>query len=641
MKSYAVSPIYVPSWIKKAVEELRPRPRLPVSQWAEANRVLPPGSPIPGPWQNQVTPYLTEIMDAFSDGDAEKIIFVKPTQVGGTAALENMLGSLICQEPAPVMVVYPTDTLAERTVESKLEPMIKSTPALAEKYLEHESTSQRLKFRGITVYLSGANSTSSLSSTPTRYLFLDEVDKYPGASKKEADAMSLAIERTKAYTTNRKIFITSTPTLKSGNIWRAREEADEERHYFVPCPHCGEFIELKFAQLKWPGKEEYPDRAERAARAVYRCQECGGVITDREKQRMLQAGRWQTVRGRGTPPEPSEAVPVGRAGGNEAERMPVENGRSETKFSTAKSVAYWISTLYSPFTSFPEIAEAFMKAKDDPELLQNFVNSWLAEPWEDTRLKTSAELVLERRTELAEWVLPEWTRLLTGGVDVQESSLYWVVRAWGEGMTSQNVAHGQALSFAEVVRVMNLPYAKASGEKMLVNLALVDSGDQTDDVYDFCLFHSDWALPCKGVPAMQSHYRISTVNKAGSRANGMQLVLVDGGRYKDLIAARMRKPNGTGSWMVHRDTGLNYAEQVTAEHKISERSSGKAVQKWVPKLSHAANHFLDAEVYAAAAADLKGVRTLWPEEESPLRPQPEPEAPSSEAAWIPKNEHWI
>lgn len=81
MNPYAVTPIYVSGWIKKAVEELRPRPRLPVSRWAEANRVLPPGSPIPGPWQNQVTPYLTEIMDAFSDGDAEKIIFVKPTHL--------------------------------------------------------------------------------------------------------------------------------------------------------------------------------------------------------------------------------------------------------------------------------------------------------------------------------------------------------------------------------------------------------------------------------------------------------------------------------------------------------------------------------------------------------------------------------
>ena len=138
MSKYTVAPIYVPVWIKKAVEELRPRPRLPVSQWAEANRVLPPGSPIPGPWRNSVTPYLTEIMDAFSDGDAEKIIFVKPTQVGGTSAMENMLGSLIDQDPGPTMIVYPSDDLAERTVDAKLDPMIRRCKPLAALYQKTE-----------------------------------------------------------------------------------------------------------------------------------------------------------------------------------------------------------------------------------------------------------------------------------------------------------------------------------------------------------------------------------------------------------------------------------------------------------------------------------------------------------------------
>ena len=94
MNRYSVAPVYVPLWIEKAVEELRPRPRLPTSQWAEKNRVLPPGNAIPGPWRNRVTPYLTEIMDAVTDGDAERIIFVKPTQVGGTSAMENVLGAL-------------------------------------------------------------------------------------------------------------------------------------------------------------------------------------------------------------------------------------------------------------------------------------------------------------------------------------------------------------------------------------------------------------------------------------------------------------------------------------------------------------------------------------------------------------------
>ena len=612
VRKYRVKPYKVPRWMVPAIEILRPRERVSTSAWAEQNRVLPNGNAIPGPWRNNVTPYLVEIMDAFSDETTEKIVFVKPTQVGGTSAMENALGSLIDQDPAPAMFVYPSDELAERTVEAKLEPMIRQCKALAEKYREHDSKRLALKFRDMIVYLTGANSPASLASTPIRYLFLDEVDKFPGATKKEADPVSLAIERTKTFF-NRKIFMASTPTLKTGPIWKAKEEADAEKHYFVPCPHCGEFIELKFAQIKWPSKDDVPDQAERAEMATYVCQACGCIITDRDKAAMLQAGRWQIVRQTTTTP---------------------------------KSVAYWMNTLYSPFTRFSDIAREFMRAKDDPELLHNFVNSWLAEPWEDTKLKTNAEMVMERQTEVPAWSLPAWTKLLTGGIDVQENCLYWVIRAWGDFMTSQNVAHGQALSMAEVERIMNTEFSLPDGGKVMVDLALMDSGDQTDAVYEFCTMNMDWVRPCKGVPSLQGHYKISTVDKAGSRANGMQLVLVDGGKYKDMIAGRMRRPNGNGSWMVHKDCDLEYAEQVTAEHKITERAAGKEVQRWVLKSSHADNHYLDCEVYAAAAADVLEVRSLFlknpdrAEEQAPKPAPPKPQ-PAPEETWIQQNENWF
>lgn len=231
MRPYRVKPYTVPPWIHRALLSLRPAERLPVSKWAEKWRVLPDTNAIPGPFRNSVTPYLAEIMDAFSNEDVERIVFVKPTQVGGTTALENMLASAVDQDPAPAMIVYPSDKLAERTVEAKLEPMIRQCKPLAAKYREAESQKLKLKFETMFVFLSGANSPASLSSTPIRYLFLDEVDKFPGASKKEADPVSLAIERTKTYTTNRKIFMASTPTLKSGHIWKAKEEAEAEKHY--------------------------------------------------------------------------------------------------------------------------------------------------------------------------------------------------------------------------------------------------------------------------------------------------------------------------------------------------------------------------------------------------------------------------
>lgn len=147
---------------------------------------------------------------------------------------------------------------------------------------------------------------------------------------------------------------------------------------------------------------------------------------------------------------------------------------------------------------------------------------------------------------------------------------------------------------------------------------------------------------------MLSHYRLSVVNKAGSKANGMTLVLVDGGKYKDQIAARLRKPNGTGSWQVYKGCDMEYAEQVTAEHKVTERSGGKEVQKWVPKSSHAANHYLDCEVYAAAAADMRGVRSLYLQSMTEKAPGPEVRTSaqkkpnqSSEESWIKENDTWI
>ena len=614
MKKYRQKPYVVPPWIHKAVQVLRPVERVPVSKWAEANRVLPDSNSIPGPWRNSVTPYLVEIMDAFSDEMVEEIIFVKPTQVGGTSAMENMLASAIAQDPAPAMCVYPSDDLAERTVESKLDPMIKSCKILAAKYRINDSKKLALKFADMVVYLTGANSPADLASTNIRYLFMDEVDKFPGASKKEADPVSLAKERTKTFF-NRKIFMASTPTLKTGHIWKAKEAADVEKHYFVPCPHCGAFIELKFAQIKWPSKEDVPENADRAEMATYVCQECGCVITDQDKGKMLAAGRWKPVR---------------------------------QKTQHPKSVAFWMNTLYSPFTRFSDIAREFMRSKDDPELLHNFANSWLAEPWEDTKLKTNAEMVMERQTETPEWTLPPWTKLVTGGIDVQENCLYWTIRAWGDYMTSQNISHGQALSMGEVERIMNTELTMPNGEKVMVNLALMDSGDQTEDVYEFCALNSDWALPCKGTTTMLPHYRLSTVNKAGSRANGMTLVLVDGGKYKDQIAARMRKENGTGAWMVYQGCDLDYAEQVTAEHKITERSGGKEVQRWVLKTSHADNHYLDCEVYAAAAADVLGVRNLYLQnrveenaQEVKKRAEPKPDTRPQEENWIKDNDNWI
>lgn len=550
-------------------------------------------------------------MNTMNDPDIRQTYFCKASQIGGTAALINMLCYIIMQQPAPTMIVYPSDDLAKDVSNDFLKPAFRLIPEIKQNFSENSSSELKLKFKSMLLYLRGAGSPAKLASKPIKYLFFDEIDKMGGASKKEASPYNLALERTKTFRPQEKVFACSTPTLKTNYIWDLHDNADEVRHYFVPCPHCGEYIELKFKQIVFDKDESKAmSNYERAQTAIYACQACGCEIQDSDKPKMLRNGEWRAVKKRG----------IGKV----------------------KTVGFWINSLYSMFLKWADIAEEFLNSKDDPDKLQNFVNSWLGEPWEDTKLKTSEDLIMERQTETPELVVPAWAKMLTGGVDVQETSLYYTIRAFGDYTTSQNITHGQVLSFADIERVMNLEYKTEDGRGMVVELALIDSGYQADATYDFCIDNSDWAAPVKGASnPMRDRYKISKVDKQDSKAYGMQMIIVDGGQIKDSIAARMQRDNGVGSWMVYRGCDAEYAKQVTSEHKVSVRTgNGKKVLKWVPKHSHADNHYLDCEVYAMTAAEIRGVRNmhLQPEQEPEKKPEPM-QAPEEE--WIEQNENWL
>lgn len=587
---------------------------LTVSQWAEKYRILDDSSNLSGRWSNSITPYLVEIMDSFNDPDIRRIYLCKAAQLGGTSALINILCYIIMNSPAPTMIVYPNDDLAKDISNDKLKPAFRLIPEVRKLFMENSSKELRLKFKPMVLYLRGAGSPSKLASKEIKYLFFDEIDKMGGASKKEASPYNLALERTKTYRPQEKVFACSTPTLKTNYIWDLHDNADEVRHYFVKCPHCGEMIEFVFKQIIFAKDEHHVmSNYERAQTATYVCQECGCEILDSDKPKMLREGEWRAVKKRG----------VGKA----------------------KSVGYWISSLYSIFVKWADAAEEWLNSYQDPEKKQNFVNSWLAEPWEDTKLNTSRELVHDRETELPEFIIPSWAKLLTGGVDVQENSLYYSIRAFGNFSTSQNITHGQVLSFGDIEKVMNGEYETEDGRKMIVNLALIDSGYQADATYDFCINNSDWALPCKGASnEMDSRYRISKVDKSSSRAYGMQLVIVDGGKYKESIASRMRRENGSGSWMVFKNCDDEYADQVTSEQKIIEKAAnGSRQTKWVLKKSHAANHYLDCEVYSFAAAEILGVRNLhlYEQKSDANTYQSAQSSQPPEEEWIQRQDDWL
>ena len=236
---------------------IEPDPIMTVSEWADTNRVLPATVAEPGPWRTSRTPYLKEIMDKLSVKDpAREIWWQKPSQVGATEAGNNWLGYIIDIAAAATMYVMPTDHLMKKTSKTRIQPMIKDSDKLRAKIKPSNSkeggnTILDKEFDGGYLTMIGANSAVGLSSTFVRFLYMDELDRYPQDVDGEGDVIGLAKTRTSTFGDRRKIFGPSTPTIDGLSIISKEIKKTGQRHFFVPCLACGTMQYLKFSQLRY------------------------------------------------------------------------------------------------------------------------------------------------------------------------------------------------------------------------------------------------------------------------------------------------------------------------------------------------------------------------------------------------------
>ena len=591
-----------PPYIMDALKILKPPELLTVSEWADKHRILSEqDSSSPGHWRTSKTPYLKKVMDAFNDLSIYDITFCAGTQLGKTAAEQNMIGYAISQDPGPMMIVYPTEKLAEFTSERRLKPMFKLTESIKTRFFERESKRLELSFESMYIALVGANSPSDLSSRPVRYIFFDEIDKFPAWSGAEASPIKLAEERTKTFY-NRKIVKVSTPTLKTGYIWQAWEKADMQYNYYLPCPHCGESQVLEFSQIKWP---EDMDISQVKNNAWYECKFCHNAIYDRQKIQMLRDGTWK---------------------GNKKVTGKV------------RKVAFHMSSLYSPWLSFGDVASEFLESKDVPSLLMNFINSWLAEPWVDKSSKLKSDIVMEKQLPYDRGRMPEDAQLITCGIDCQLDHFWYSVRAWGPHLTSWLVDYGRIETWADVETVINRSYADSNGEVRNINLACIDSGYNTDEVYSFCAQHIDVAVPTKGSSTqLKSRYNVTILDRG--KAFGLRLYTFDPNQLKNFIASRMNINAGDyGSWNVYRDIDREYCDQICAEQLVEKKDKkGKITSVWEKISSHAQNHLLDCETNNALAAEILGVRYLMEQKEE----EETQEQPKEKDEWLNVDDDWL
>ena len=140
---------------------------------------------------------------------------------------------------------------------------------------------------------------------------------------------------------------------------------------------------------------------------------------------------------------------------------------------------------------------------------------------------------------------------------------------------------------------------------------------------------------------MRDEYKISKVDKRDSRLTVCRLLL-DGGQYKIPLRPGCGAKTETAHGWYTKDCDLEYAKQVTSDIRWQNEKNGKrGTMVWKQKHSHGDNHYLDCEVYAFAAAEIMGVRTLHTQTESAEKQQKKQKKLHSEESWIETNEDWM
>lgn len=585
--------------IREAMGAWRPPAKLSLSEWADEHFYLSPqNAAVPGRWRT--LPYQRAIMDAMTDPSVERVTLLKSARIGYTLMVSAAIGYHIHHAPCPVLLVQPTVEDARGYSKETIAPMLRDVPVLSRIVFEDaEDTGPRdsgntilhKKFPGGVLGLVGANSGAGLRRVSRKVVIFDEVDAYPLSAGSDGDAIKLGTMRAQAYW-DRKIIAGSTPLVAGTSRIAALFEEGDQQRFHVPCPHCGHMAPFVFRgdgghALTWP--EGRPDEA------FFTCQRNGCVIEHTSKREMVEAGEWRAA-----------------------------NPHTDPNTRRHASFHIWTAYSFNENTEWKDIAKEFLASKNNPKTLQVFVNTWLGETWQEQGEAPDWERLSARRETYAIGTVPPGVLGLTAGVDVQKDRFVYEVVGWGAGKTSWSVDAGvlpadtsNLASWAVLDELLGRAYPTAAGVGMTIRWMAVDSGYNTNTVYSWARDRVGRVIAVKGQAGARTLLGAPVpvdVHVNGKRVTrGCKVWAVGTDVAKAELYGWLRskapepgQPHPPG-WCHFPEYGPDFFKQLTAEHLVtSTNRAGYTVHEWQVQPGRE-NHYLDARVYARAAAVLLGV----------------------------------
>lgn len=444
---------------------IQPTENLTVDQWADKYRMLDGGlAAEAGKWRTARTPYMREPMQAFTDSRIEEIVVVSPSQVGKSELELNCINYIIDQDPGTILYVHPTKEDAKEFSRLRLEPDLRSTSKLKERVRDVKqigrtasSTVLMKSFPGGMISMVGSNSASGLSSKPIRYLIGDELDRWATSAGRDGDPWELAKKRQTTFY-NRKRVAVSTPTIRGASQIEFLFYRGTMERWKTQCPHCGQFHEIKFADIKFSSKAIKLGTRTTWDVSVrgWKCPGCGKLTDEITAKR--QPARWEA--------ENPAAIEANR------------------------TRSFWLNGFVSPWSSWDIICRQFCECKDDQERLQVFKNTTLGELWEPRETSISPQEMMERAEEYpAECDLPgdagkTGPLVLTCGVDCQHHYLQYEIVGWGRNDESWGIKSGfipgspsNDWTWEQLDSIISRVYRFSNGRGLKVAMTFVDSGD--------------------------------------------------------------------------------------------------------------------------------------------------------------------
>ena len=547
---------------------LDPPPRLDLAAWIEGNVSLPAGlTQSPGPVR--LYPYQRGICGAVCDPDVRRVTVIKAARVGYTTLLTAIVGSFVANDPCAVLMVLPTDGDARDYVASELEPVFAESPVLRGRLSDDGSPKNRntitsRRFSGGSLKVLGS-APRNLRRQSARVLIVDEATGMK-ADKKEGAVIDRAIVRTLGFD-DRKIIEGSTLTDETSNVLLSYAQSNRAR-FELPCPECGGFTYLEWRHIEWePGRPET---------AAFRCPHCEALVPETHKPAMVAAGRW-IVRN----PEVREHA------------------------------GFHLNALVSLLrnAAWGRLAAEFLVVKDNPEQLQSFVNTILAEPWlgdvsdiDEAALAERVEPfgISPRASDGAPRSLPAEVVVAVVGTDVQDDRLECSVVGFSPDaafVLEHLVIFGspdEEATWRQHDDLLKSRWPHPHGGTLTVSACAVDSGDG-DWSSTVCRYAFPRArqgvVAIKGMGGTRPPIQRSKTDSPGGR---IWIVGVD--NLKSAIMARLDRG---GSIRFSDNLDAAYFEQLVSERKVIKTFAGQPRRVW-ERIPGRRAEALDCLVYALA-----------------------------------------